>query len=230
MKLRIKFSKQDSTKFIGHLDVMRYFQKALRRAHVDIKYSTGYSPHPIMSFAAPLGVGIVSQGEYFDIEVNSITSKEDMINALNEQMSPGFRIIDIILLDDNAPNAMAFVAAAKYCLKFKNSFYSSIDFNEAIDLFNSKDQVLIQKQTKKNIIEIDLKPSIYELTYSDNCLYMLVDASSSGNIKPALVLEALLHFYDQELIDNSFNLERIDVYGYSNDNELCPLNHFGKDF
>ena len=57
-------------KFIGHLDMMRYFQKAVRRAKIDIRYSEGYSPHQIMSFAAPLGVGITSDGEYFDIEVN----------------------------------------------------------------------------------------------------------------------------------------------------------------
>ena len=76
MKIRIKFSKQGHMKFIGHLDTMRYFQKVMRRANVDICYSEGFSPHQKMSFAAPLGVGIVSNGEYFDIEVNS-TDRND---------------------------------------------------------------------------------------------------------------------------------------------------------
>ena len=67
MKIRIKFRKWGVMKFIGHLDMMRYFQKAVRRAKIDIRYSEGYSPHQIMSFAAPLGVGITSDGEYFDI-------------------------------------------------------------------------------------------------------------------------------------------------------------------
>ena len=70
MKIRIKFRKWGVMKFIGHLDMMRYFQKAVRRAKIDIRYSEGYSPHQIMSFAAPLGVGITSDGEYFDIEGN----------------------------------------------------------------------------------------------------------------------------------------------------------------
>ena len=69
MKIRIKFRKYGTMKFIGHLDVMRYFQKAIRRAEVNIRYSEGFSPHQIMSFAAPLGVGITSKGEYVDIEV-----------------------------------------------------------------------------------------------------------------------------------------------------------------
>ena len=70
MKLRIKFIKKGQIKFIGHLDVMRYFQKALRRAEVDVAYSSGFSPHQIMSFASPLGVGLESNGEYFDVERN----------------------------------------------------------------------------------------------------------------------------------------------------------------
>lgn len=52
MKIRIKFRKYGTMKFIGHLDVMRYFQKAIRRSEVNIRYSEGFSPHQIMSFAA----------------------------------------------------------------------------------------------------------------------------------------------------------------------------------
>ena len=56
MKVRIKFSKEGPVKFVGHLDTMRYFQKAIRRANLPVAFSGGYSPHMIMSFAAPLGV------------------------------------------------------------------------------------------------------------------------------------------------------------------------------
>ena len=68
MKLRIKFSKHGTMKFIGHLDIMRYFQKAIRRAEIDVVYTEGFSPHQKMSFAAPLGLGLYSNGEYFDVE------------------------------------------------------------------------------------------------------------------------------------------------------------------
>ena len=58
MKVRIKFSKLGNMRFIGHLDIMRYFQKAMRRAKIPIKYSEGFSPHQIMSFASPLSIGV----------------------------------------------------------------------------------------------------------------------------------------------------------------------------
>ena len=62
MKVRIKFSKEGPVKFVGHLDTMRYFQKAIRRANLPVAFSGGYSPHMIMSFAAPLGVGTGKSG------------------------------------------------------------------------------------------------------------------------------------------------------------------------
>ena len=62
MKVRIKFTKEGPMKFVGHLDTMRYFQKAIRRAELPIAFSGGYSPHMIMSFAAPLELALPVQG------------------------------------------------------------------------------------------------------------------------------------------------------------------------
>lgn len=94
MKIRIKFRKYGVMKFIGHLDMMRYFQKAMRRAEIDIAYSEGFSPHQIMSFAAPLGVGITSDGEYLDIEVHSTRSSIESVKAL---MIPWWKVLKLYL-------------------------------------------------------------------------------------------------------------------------------------
>ena len=67
MKARIKFRKYGIMRFIGHLDVMRYFQKAMRRADIPIAFTGGYSPLMIMSFSQPLGIGFTSDGVYLDI-------------------------------------------------------------------------------------------------------------------------------------------------------------------
>ena len=91
MKIRIKFRKYGIMKFIGHLDIMRYFQKAMRRADIDICYSAGFSPHMIMSFASPLGVGLTSDGEYLDIEIGNELSSEAAVKRLNRVMADGVR-------------------------------------------------------------------------------------------------------------------------------------------
>lgn len=104
MKVRIKFSKQGIMKFIGHLDIMRYFQKAMRRAQVKICYSGGFSPHQIMSFAAPLGVGITSNGEYLDIETEDNEDLSTMKERLNRTMAEGIVIESVRRLPEDAKN------------------------------------------------------------------------------------------------------------------------------
>ena len=122
MKIRIKFAKQGTMKFIGHLDVMRYFQKAIRRADIDIRYSEGFSPHQIMCFAAPLGVGLTSNGEYMDIEVHSAPSSEEMKKKLNDTMVEGFTVLSCRRLPEGAGNAMSLVDAADYTIRFRKGY------------------------------------------------------------------------------------------------------------
>ena len=114
MKVRIQFSKHGVVKYIGHLDVMRYFQKALRRADIPVKYTGGFSPHQVISFAQPLGVGVESESEYFDMELEREDDLQAMKERLNASMTDGIVVKAIVELPDNAKNAMASIAAASY--------------------------------------------------------------------------------------------------------------------
>ncbi len=230
MKIRIKFAKYGSMKFIGHLDVMRFFQKAIRRADIDIKYSAGFSPHQIMSFAAPLGVGIESTGEYLDIEVNSITSPLEMKDALNKVMVEGMEILAVTVLPDDSKNAMASVAAAEYRITchLDNVGESSKenvtidDLKKKLSDFYQSEHIFVTKTTKKSVLELNLKPGIYALdvlspqdasVLSDASfvITMLVNASSSGNIKPSMVLDAFCS-YAQISLPSSYQIMRVDTY------------------
>ena len=233
MRVRIKFSKHGVLKFIGHLDVMRYFQKAIRRAGIDVTYSTGFSPHQVMSFAAPLGVGHYSNGEYLDIEVNSHNGRQDMIERLNGAMVPGMVIKNIVALGDNAGNAMASVAAAGYTLEWKDGYEIPSNLEELVNRFYNQDSIMVTKQTKKSTLELDLKPGIYDLKGTSNSVYMLVDASSSGNIKPTLLLEALYSFVGKEFDPMAIQITREETYadiGENGKRDLVPLDAVGEDF
>ena len=92
MKVRIKFAKTGHMKFVGHLDTMRYFQKAIRRSGLPIKYSEGFNPHQIMSFAAPLGVGLSSSGEYMDIELKEFVPSQEALQRLQATMVDGMEV------------------------------------------------------------------------------------------------------------------------------------------
>ena len=190
-------------KFIGHLDIMRYFQKVMRRADVDIRYSEGFSPHQIMSFAAPLGVGLESRGEYVDIEVLSTDSSKEMLRRINENMVEGMEALSYKALPDDAGNAMSLVAAADYEVRFREG-YEPADpdsFFDGIKTFLAQEEIVIVKKTKKGERELDLKPLIYDFTISEVCnscgdsgiiFSLLVSTGSTDNIKPELVLD---HFF-----------------------------------
>lgn len=233
MKIRIKFEKDGVMRYIGHLDIMRYFQKAIRRAEIDIKYSTGFSPHQIMSFAAPLGVGHISYGEYLDIEVNSHSGKQNMMERLNAAMVPGVRITNIVELPDNAGNAMASVAAARYKVELKNPSETKVDFIGLKDTFLAQNEILVTKQTKKQELTIDIKPYIFEWLPYENGVEMFVDASSSNNVKPALAMETFCKFAGVEFNPIAFQIIRMDTYlnfGTSENPDFKPLDYVGKDF
>lgn len=120
MKVRIKFAKEGMMKFIGHLDIMRYFQKAIRRAELPIAYSEGFSPHMILSFAAPLGVGITSLGEYFDMELTREMPTEEIRRRLDQEMVEGMRVLSARRVPDGKTSkAMSLVAAADYRILFR---------------------------------------------------------------------------------------------------------------
>ena len=119
VKVRLKFSKRGPIRFIGHLDLMRYFQKVNRRADIDVKYSEGFSPHQVLSFAEPLSVGATSDGEYLDIQMNSEPDMKVLIDQLNSVMNEGVEILDGCILDEHAEKAMALVDAAEWIMTFR---------------------------------------------------------------------------------------------------------------
>lgn len=235
MKIRVRFAKYGTLRFIGHLDVMRFFQKALRRAGVDVAYTTGFSPHQIMSFASPLGLGICSRGEYMDIEVNSHRGAADMTERLNAACVPGIEVIRVRALPEHAGNAMASVAAAGYTVRYKEEG----DFfwlRELLPAFLAQETIPVMKKSKKGTLCVDLRPGIYECTVrEDGTLEMLVNASSAGNIKPALLLDALWRFAGRqgEAPLLSWQLVREEMYvneGTPEEPVFVPLDEVGEDF
>lgn len=144
-----------------------------------------------MSFAAPLGVGLTSNGEYMDLEVHSLTSCEDVKQRLNAASVPGIEITSVKILPDKAGNAMASVAAAGYTVAFREGRGPHFDLGSAVDRFLAKMRSSLPKRQKGKPGD-QFKEGIYEMKVVESeKLYLLVDASSAGNIKPIQVIEAL---------------------------------------
>lgn len=228
LKIRIKFTKTGSLKFIGHLDVMRYFQKLNRRAGIDMKYSQGFNPHQIMSFAQPLGIGLTSTGEYVDIEVNTTMSSKDAIKAYNEHSVDEIQILSYKLLETSVPNAMSQVAAADYILNFREEYLPDEELKNKFDEFMSNAEIIYERVSKKTTRTLDIKPFIYKYECRGQQLFLQLSTGSVENLKPESVIDAFFSFLGREFDEYMLLIERTEVYGLKDD-KLIPLEDFGED-
>lgn len=232
ISVRIKFAKFGSMKFIAHLDVMRYFQKAVRRAGLDVAYSDGFNPHQIMSFAAPLGLGQTSEGEYVDIDFHSVPSLEEVCDRLNAAMTDGVRILGASFLPEWKPNqkketAMSQVAASSYLLLHRDGYEEALTLEQlrnALREFLSQEHIVGMKKSKTSETEIDLSTFIFDFdveavptefcdSYTNGiCFYLLLSAGSVNNVKPETVMEAFYRYLGQEYQPYAYAVHRLETY------------------
>ena len=150
MKIRIRFSKQGEMRFIGHLDFMRFFQKVIRRTGIDIRFSEGISPHMVMSFASPLGVGVTSEGEYVDIEINTPVATEEALVRLNACSVEDVRFLDFRAIPEGkGQKAMSLVAAADYEVGFLPGLEPDQTWTDQFMKFLEQGQIIVTREKKK---------------------------------------------------------------------------------
>ena len=223
MKVRIKFTKEGPMKFVGHLDTMRYFQKAIRRAELPIAFSGGYSPHMIMSFAQPLGLGVTSEGEYLDIELAGDITSEDAVRQLNQTMADGIDVVSFRQIQDEKKySGMTLVAAADYLIVPKDMEETALrehnsetpvfpdNWNEALATFLEQPEIKVMKKTKRSEKEVDIRPMIYDMHMEPSEIYMQLAAGSENNLKPDLVMETFLKYIGEEEV--KLHYHRREVY------------------
>lgn len=237
MKARIKFSKTGSMRFIGHLDVMRYFQKAFLRAGIKVSYSQGFSPHPLMSFTSPLGIGLSSDAEYMDIAFDESDIPSIMIDRINAVMNEEIRVNGFSFVRDTAKPSMSVLAACDYIIAVKPDYTSRLANREFIkkklDGFIKQEKIEILKKTKRSEKITDIRSSIYHISdnikdfakmtgcsYGKSCIdemclpimYCQLSAGSAVNLKPEVVLEALCNYSGIEYNSSVYQIHRLEMY------------------
>lgn len=116
-RLRIRFSRKEEVKFISHLDIIRLWQRAFNRAGIDIAYSAGFSPHPKISLAAPLPLGVTGEAELMDIFCSQWVSPHFFTGAVSQQLPPGVQILQVNSVDPNLPSLQSQVRFAEYTVE-----------------------------------------------------------------------------------------------------------------
>ena len=213
MKVRIKFKKDGSLRFIGHLDVMRFFQKVMRRAQIPIAFTAGYNPHMIMSFASPLGIGLTSEGEYFDMELAGHISSAEAVRRMNAVTAEGMEVISFRqIAEEKKMTAMAIASAADYLVGCKCRENGAVFTQERITGFLGQQEIVVTKQTKRSEQEADIRPLIYQMELTKEGIYLQLAAGSAQNLKPELVMSALCRFAGIDEASMAWTRRRLEMY------------------
>lgn len=221
MILRVKFNKKNYLKYIGHLDLIRLFQRTFKRAHIPVKYSEGFNPHPRFSIANPLPLGIESEEEYMDIELVNKIDTQDFKDRMNMILPKDIQIIDSIYTEDNE-SISSTLSWALYEIIFEtNKDLNLRKIDEIIDNWLSKDEIMIsrlRKKGKKKVMkEENIKPLIGNIRILDKLdkeviIEALIKVGEYGNLRPVDFIQALKNIDELGINVDSVSLVRKALY------------------
>lgn len=212
------FSKCGPARYISHLDLVRTFERAIRKAGLPVAFSQGFNPHSIFSFAAPLPVGVVGKKECLEIKLISDVLPEQIHSLFSAVLPEGIKPGRVWQVPDNAPSPMSVVKKAVYEVKVEPvRMLTSTGLEECIKSFLGLSEILVTGRTKKGHKKIrDIRPGIYALAGRMDkgaaVLEMELQAGSDGNVRPEEVIQAFIEKNALTVIPDGLTIIRIGLY------------------
>ena len=192
MIIRVKYKKGEEVKYVGHLDAMRTFTRCLKRTNIPVEYSKGFNPRIQISFALPLGVGVTSDLDYFDLTLESKMNKELFLSELNSVLPLGFKVLDAEYIEEKK-SLMSLVKEAKYEITLETKIEK-----EEIEKLLSEEKIIINKESKskKKNEELDIKPFILDSSVESGeegkvIIKIHSTAGSVNNLNPLYLINAI---------------------------------------
>ncbi len=224
--IRIRFTKLEPVRYISHLDLMRTFERAARRARVPLSYSEGFHPRPKFSFASALPVGVTSDAEYADFELAQEWAPERFAAEVNRQLPAGIEVSSAVKAADDGAKLMAVIDRATYrcsVLEPSSRFESEVEgecsgqmLQSAVGALLASSELTVIRERKGKRRELDIRPMIYGIRVSGLELDIDVASGSRGNVRPEEVLGLLP-------VDLHWKIHRTGLYVTVNGEPESPM-------
>lgn len=221
MILRVRFNKKNYLRYIGHLDLMKLFQRNFSRVGIPIKYSEGFNPKPRLSIANPLSLGIESEEEYMDVDLEDKISVEEFIKKMNSALPKDVQIIDGKYLE-KGDSISSLIEWAVYEIRF--NLLDSIDktsFEGIIEEWLLKEEIIITRSRKKgrskieqqeNIKEFIKEIKLKEIQNNAMTIEVIIKSGDNGNLRPLDFMEALNRDNNLNMDIDSIMMKRLGMY------------------
>ncbi len=183
LRLRVWFGKQDDMALVGHLDLMRVFDRAVRRAGLPVSFSGGYNPQPRISIANALTLGATSSNEIVDFELTRIIDVDTFRNDLSKALPAGIPIYDVVQVDAKAQSASQLLETAEYLITVScNSEATSSQWLSWVNAIAAKEEIWVQHKTKKGKIKnVNLRERLFELEFIE--IPVELTSSNAANLR-----------------------------------------------
>ncbi len=159
-KLRIRYAKRGRLRFTSHRDFGRAFERAVSRARLPIAYSSGFNPHPRISYANASPTGAASEAEYLEIGVTRTCDPDDVRRALDEAMPDGLDILEVVVA---APGALSDrLEAGQWTVTLPGVSQSGAA--AAVEQFLAREAVQVERMTKKGVRSFDCRAAVVSLS------------------------------------------------------------------
>ena len=194
-RLRLKFSRGEELKFLSHLDLMRLWERALRRAGLPLAYSKGFTPHPQISMAAPLPVGVTSQTELMDVFLSRWISPHNFTPRVGEQLPSGMDLLEVWTIGLHIPSLQSQVRFAEYKVEVETD-KDDQEIDSILRTLLSAKELPWQHFRDTGVRHYDLRALVDDLwfisRYDSLCaLGMKLRCDVSGTGRPEQVTKAL---------------------------------------
>lgn len=192
MRLRIKYSKTGQMAFLGHLEMLRLWQRAMRRAGLPVAMSHGFNPHPRLAFGPALALGLESLAEYLDVELAADREPDRVQVELQAQLPPGLEILLVRTIPDQAPALTAVIDVAAYRVNWLEEIDPGL-LQQRVGALLARPEVPVRRTGRDGRPRVkDIRPGILKLVLDPSPdLAMLLQCGPAGSIRPEEVLKAL---------------------------------------
>ncbi|GLI19684.1 TIGR03936 family radical SAM-associated protein [Tepidanaerobacter syntrophicus] len=224
MKIRLKFEKGRSVMFISHLDVIRVFERAFRRANLPISYTKGFNPRPKMTFTPALPVGTTSCSEYMDCEFDEEILPRDVMIRLNNVLPIGIKILEAEVADNKLP--LSSLNAASYVVSIEDGSNNEAKLRNAIKEVENSKEIFIEKQSKSGAKQVNIIPLIYSIEVLESNsegikILMKLSIGQEGSISPSVIISVLERIAGFEFEINY--IFRREIYYFDGNKKIFPI-------
>ena len=228
--IRVKYKKEDEMIFISHLDLQRLLQRAFRRAKINLSYSEGFNPQPKMSYGNALALGVESQGEYVDIEIEDDIEVDEFLERINNQLPEGIKFIKGQEIDPKTPSLSSVIVYGEYIFNIDLDTPLSKEFVKSRVLnFVKSEEIIVTKTNKKGRkVEVDIRPLIknFDLVSLDDkkvTFESTIATGSKANLNINILIPQILNMLDLEIDPREVSVLRRDLYAMEDGQLVTPL-------